>query len=83
MPREFSCRNTPASKSWPSTNVGNDRPMSTPTVADRSNRERALVALRMPTDRPTTSQITTPPTSTEAVRGMSCDTIVLTGSPPL
>src|SRR5205807_1786984 len=71
----------PHSSSWPRTNVGSDRPTSTPTVDARSNRLRGRVALMMPTPRPTISQSTTPPMTTDAVRGRSWARIVLTDSP--
>ena len=62
------------------TKTGIDRPTSTATLEDRSNRLRGLVALMMPTDSPTISQRTTPPTTSEMVGGRSCFSIVLTGS---
>ncbi len=67
--------------SSPSTNTGSEMPASTPTVDGRSNRLRALVALRIPTPIPTMSQSTTPPNTTEAVIGRSWARIDFTGSP--
>ena len=62
------------------TNTGIDKPISTPTLEDRSNRLRGLVALMIPTDSPTTSQRTMPPITSETVGGRSCFSIVSTGS---
>ncbi len=62
------------------TNTGIDKPTSTATLEDRSNRPRGLMALMMPTDSPATSQRTTPPTTREMVGGRSCFSIVSTGS---
>ena len=76
----FSGTNTTRSRNSPMTNVGIDRPISTPTVESRSNKLRAFVALRMPMPRPTISHRITPPTTTEAVGGRSCLMIVLTDS---
>ena len=60
--------------------MGADRPARTPTVAARSNRLRALVAVRTPTPMPTISQRITPPKTTETVIGRSWARIVLTGT---
>ena len=52
-----------------------------PQGTAESNRLRGRVALMMPTPRPTISQSTTPPMTTDAVRGRSWARIVLTDSP--
>ena len=72
--------NTNRISSSPITNTGIDKPISTATLEDRSNRLRGLVALMMPTDIPATSQRTTPPITREMVGGRSCFSIVVTAS---
>ena len=67
--------------SSPITKTGIDRPMSTATLENRSNKLRALVALMMPTVSPATSQRITPPTTRDTVGGRSCFSIVSTDSP--
>jgi hypothetical protein len=62
----------------PITKTGSDRPMSTATLERRSNRLRDLVALRIPTESPTTSQMITPPITSDRVGGRSCLSIVFT-----
>ena len=69
------------SSSSPSTKVGNVIPISTPVVETRSSRVRARVADRMPTEIPTISQSTTPPTSSDRVGGRSSLRMVLTEVP--
>ena len=80
MPWSFSWTNTKMMSSSPTTKVGAEMPARTPTVATRSNRLRALVADRMPTEMPAISHRITPPMTTEIVGGRSCLITVVTGS---
>ncbi len=60
------------------TKTGSDRPMSTATLETRSNGLRGRVALRIPAESPTTSQMTTPPITSDSVGGRSYLSIVFT-----
>ena len=81
IPCLASWKYTTNSSTRPTTNVGIEMPIRTNTVADRSRRLRARVALSTPTPMPTISHRTAPPMISDRVGGRSALIVPFTGAP--